>query len=95
VADLEVLPGEVHALVGENGAGKSTLIRIVTGAHPPDDGRVVLHGAAVRLAGPASALASGVAAIYQEQSLVPALNVRENLFLGREPVRRGFIDLEA
>ena len=87
--------GEVHGLVGENGAGKSTLIRIVTGAHPPDEGRVVLNGAAVRLAGPASALASGVAAIYQELSLVPAMSVRENLFLGREPVRRGFIDRKA
>lgn len=91
-ADLDVLPGEIHALVGENGAGKSTLIKVATGAHAPDDGEVFFDGEAVRLAGPLDAQRRGLAAIYQEFTLVPALTVRENLFLGREPVRYGRID---
>ena len=86
-ASIEVLPGEIHALVGENGAGKSTLIKVVTGAHRPDRGSVALHGAPVRIDSPRDALDAGVAAIYQEFNLVPALTVRENLFLGREPRR--------
>jgi len=91
-ADLDVLPGEIHALVGENGAGKSTLIKVATGAHAPDEGEIAFAGKTVRLAGPLDAQRQGLAAIYQEFTLVPALSVRENLFLGREPVRRGRID---
>jgi len=87
-ADLAVLPGEIHALVGENGAGKSTLIKVVTGAHRPDRGAVEIAGRPVRIRDPRDALAAGVAAIYQEFNLVPALTARENLFLGREPRRR-------
>lgn len=89
-ADLEVRPGEIHALVGENGAGKSTLIRVVTGAHRPDRGTVEIAGRPVRIRDPRDALSAGIAAIYQEFNLVPALSARENLFLGREP--RGALD---
>jgi len=83
-AVLDVRAGEIHALVGENGAGKSTLIKVVTGAHQPDRGQVLFHGEPVRIRHPIDALKRGVAVIYQEFNLVPALTVRENLFLGRE-----------
>jgi ABC-type sugar transport system ATPase subunit len=89
-AALDVRPGEIHALVGENGAGKSTLVKIVTGAHRPDAGTLELAGVGVRIADPQAALRLGIAAIYQEFNLVPALTVRENLFLGRERARHGF-----
>jgi ribose transport system ATP-binding protein len=91
-ANLDVRRGEIHALVGENGAGKSTLIKIVTGAHRADAGVVELADARVDFAGPSDALRAGIATIYQEFNLVPALTVRENLFLGRECARMGVID---
>ncbi|MBD3235759.1 MAG: ATP-binding cassette domain-containing protein [Candidatus Eisenbacteria bacterium] len=91
--ELEVRAGEIHALVGENGAGKSTLIKILTGAHPPDAGRIEWCGRPVRIRSPQDALRLGIAAIYQEFNLVPGLSVRENLFLGRERTRRGLIDV--
>lgn len=94
-SSLEVRGGEVHALVGENGAGKSTLLRIITGAHAPDAGVVELDGVPVRFAGPRDALRNGIAAIYQELSLVPQMSARENLFLGRGPGRRGWPDIAA
>ncbi len=91
-ASLDVRAGEVHALVGENGAGKSTLLKIVTGAHAADRGLVELDGVARRFAGPRDARRRGMAAIYQELSLVPALSVRDNLFLGVEPRRGLWLD---
>lgn len=91
-ASLDLRAGEIHALVGENGAGKSTLIRIATGAHLPDAGRFEVDGRPVRFARPADAFAAGIAAIYQEFNLVPALTVRENLFLGSPLHRSGWID---
>lgn len=87
------MPGEVHALVGENGAGKSTLIKIVTGVHQPDEGRILYRGEEVAFARPLDAQAAGISTIYQEVNLVPSLSVARNLFLGREPVNRfGLID---
>jgi rhamnose transport system ATP-binding protein len=83
--DLELLPGEVHALVGENGAGKSTLIKIVTGAHAPDSGTLVIGGEAVTRADPVRARRLGVAPIYQQPALFPDLSVAENLAFGNEP----------
>jgi ribose transport system ATP-binding protein len=77
-------PGEIHALVGENGAGKSTLIKILTGAHHADEGEIRLRDNKVSFATPIAARDSGIATIYQEFSLIPALPVHANLFLGRE-----------
>src|SRR5919109_5014412 len=84
---LEVLPAEIHALVGENGAGKSTLVKIMTGAETADTGDVLIGGEEVGTLTPEKARHHGVGAVYQEPSLVPTLTVLENMFLGRE-VRR-------
>ncbi|MGP3961797.1 sugar ABC transporter ATP-binding protein [Nonomuraea sp. 3N208] len=88
--DLEVKAGEVHCLLGQNGAGKSTLIKILSGAHEPDEGEVLLDGAPVRLAPPTAAMRHGIATIYQELDLVDGLSVTENIFLGHEPATFGF-----
>jgi ribose transport system ATP-binding protein len=90
-ASFDLLPGEIHALVGENGAGKSTLIRVLTGAHQPDAGRVEVEGTLRRFDNPQAAQRAGIAAIYQEFQLVPGLSVSQNLSLGREPARWGFL----
>ena len=84
-------PGEVHALLGENGAGKSTLIKVITGAHAPDDGRIELDGHPVEALSPARARALGIGCIYQQPALVPDLTVAENIALRLEsasPARR-------
>jgi rhamnose transport system ATP-binding protein len=88
---LTVARGSIHALVGENGAGKSTLGRIVAGVLAPDAGRVLLDGEPVALRSPREALERGVAAIAQELNVVPQLTVAENVFLGVEPRRSGFV----
>jgi ABC-type uncharacterized transport system ATPase subunit len=87
-AELEVEPGELHALVGENGAGKSTLMRVLAGLVAPDAGRVLVHGRDVTGWSAAAALRAGVGFVHQHFTLVPTLTVAENLVLGREP-RRG------
>jgi ribose transport system ATP-binding protein len=90
--DLEVLPGEVHALLGENGAGKSTLIKILSGVHTYDDGVIEIDGQKVAFDSPAQSRAAGVAVVYQDLSLVESLSVGANLMLGREPrTRLGFV----
>ena len=88
--DFDVLPGEIHALVGENGAGKSTLVRILGGVHRPDSGEIAVDGVPRQFHGPRDAIAAGIATIPQELRLVPALSVAENLTLGDAPVRRTF-----
>lgn len=85
---MDVLPGEIHALVGENGAGKSTLIRLLAGVDRPDSGQILIDGTPVRFGSPADARNSGVAVIFQELAVVPWMTVAENIVLGREP-RRG------
>ena len=85
---LDLRAGEVHALVGENGAGKSTLVKVLAGVHAPDAGTVTLDGAPLVLTGPADARAAGIAVIYQEPTLFPDLSVAENIFMGRQPLRR-------
>ena len=82
--DLSLRSGEVHGIAGHNGAGKSTLLRILSGAEQPDTGRITLNGNPLRLAGPASALAAGIACVYQELSLAPNMTVAQNIFLGSE-----------
>ncbi|MEU1727918.1 sugar ABC transporter ATP-binding protein [Actinomadura sp. ATCC 39365] len=90
--DLRLLPGEVHALMGENGAGKSTLIKVLTGVHPADSGTIELGGRPVAFAGPAEAQRGGISTVYQEVNLCANLSVAENIFIGREPRRFGRID---
>ncbi len=88
---LEVRPHEVIGLVGENGSGKSTLLKIVSGVQRQDEGRVLVRGEAVSFSRTADALARGIGMVFQEQSLVPALSVAENIFLGMtdEATRHG------
>jgi len=82
-------PGEVHALLGENGAGKSTLVKIITGVHQPDHGEILLNGVPVHFNDTRESRKAGIAAIYQELSLFPDLDVAENIFVGRQPVTAG------
>jgi rhamnose transport system ATP-binding protein len=82
-------PGEVHALLGENGAGKSTLVKVITGVHHPDKGEILLNGEPVHFGDARDSRQAGIAAIYQELSLFPDLDVAENIFAGRQPVTRG------
>ncbi|MFC9328735.1 sugar ABC transporter ATP-binding protein [Kitasatospora sp. NPDC057015] len=89
--DFRLFPGEVHALMGENGAGKSTLIKVLTGVYEADGGSVTLAGDQVRITGPLQAQQAGISTVYQEVNLCPNLSVAENLFIGREPRRRGLI----
>ena len=90
--DLVCRPGRVHALVGENGAGKSTLVRILTGNMEPDTGEVRIDGAPVRFSDPREALASGVTAVFQELTVLPAMSVVDNVMLGQERSHRGRLD---
>ncbi|MEV7602805.1 sugar ABC transporter ATP-binding protein [Kitasatospora sp. NPDC089797] len=90
--DFDLRRGEVHVLLGENGAGKSTLIKMLSGAHEPDEGRILVGGEEVRIQGAQDSERLGIATIYQEFNLVPDLTVAENIFLGRQPRRFGMID---
>ena len=90
---LTVYPGEVHALMGENGAGKSTLMKVLSGAYLADPGGSILVSGRPAVTGdPIKARANGIAVIYQELSLAPNLTVAQNMFLGAEPSRAGFVD---
>jgi ribose transport system ATP-binding protein len=83
--DFELRPGEVHALVGGNGAGKSTLMKILQGVYTPDSGSIEVNGRRVTIASPQDAKALGIGMIFQEFSLIPTLNVAQNIFLAHEP----------
>ncbi|MGW8884133.1 sugar ABC transporter ATP-binding protein [Streptomyces sp. NPDC055749] len=89
---LDLEAGEVHALVGENGAGKSTLMKILAGEHTPDSGTITIDGVAHSFSHPSQAQAAGIGIIHQEFALLPHRTVAENVFLGREPTRRGLVD---
>ncbi|MCF0228417.1 MAG: sugar ABC transporter ATP-binding protein [Parasporobacterium sp.] len=90
--DLTLRPGTVHALMGENGAGKSTLMKVIAGVHKCDEGTILMDGKEVRINSPSEAQSLGIAMIHQELSPVREMTVAENIFLGREPSRMGFID---
>jgi ABC-type sugar transport system ATPase subunit len=85
--DLAVGAGEVVAICGDNGAGKSSLIRVVSGAHEPDDGAIEIEGRAVHFGSPLDALKAGVATIYQDLALAPRQPIWQNIFVGAELTR--------
>lgn len=88
--DLQVLPGEVHCILGQNGAGKSTLIKTLAGVHRPDEGEIVWQNEVVVIPNPESAIELGIATMYQELDVVDGLTIAENIFLGHEMARGGF-----
>jgi simple sugar transport system ATP-binding protein len=93
--DFTVRAGEIHALLGENGAGKSTLIKVLTGVYPADAGEFRLEGRAIHPHSPKEAEEVGISTVYQEVNLVPSLSVAENITLGRQPGRVGFLNWRA
>lgn len=91
--DFELLPGEVHGLLGQNGAGKSTLIKILAGAEQKTGGQQLVRGEDVHIRSTAEARKAGISVVYQDLSLIPSMSVAANLYLGREPkTRLGLID---
>ena len=90
-ADLELLPGEVLAVVGDNGAGKSSLIKALIGAVQPDDGELFLDGEPVRFRTPAEARARGIETVYQDLAMAPSLDIATNMFMGREIRKAGIL----
>ena len=91
-ASLDIMPGEVHCILGENGAGKSTLCNVIFGVQAPDDGTMRYLGKPYRPSGPADALASGIAMVHQHFSLVHDMTVVDNVILGQE---RGIVNTKA
>lgn len=89
---LQVKPGEVHALLGENGAGKSTLMKVLSGQYAPDQGKIIYFGEEVKIKSSAEALKMGISMIHQELSPLLDMTVAENLFVGREPKKNGILD---
>lgn len=85
--NLSVNSGEVLGLVGDNGAGKSTLIKILSGVHTPDRGKILMDGEPVQINTPKAAMNLGIETIYQYNSMVPTMSIARNLFIGREPLR--------
>lgn len=88
---IEFKPGSVHVLFGENGAGKSTLIGLLSGVHQPDSGEIMIAGEAKVISSPRAAQALGVSTVFQDPALIPQLTVCENMTLGREPLKNGFL----
>lgn len=93
--NFDLRTGEVHALVGENGAGKSTLMNVLGGIVQKDSGQVEFNGQSVHFAAPAESQAAGIAIIHQELAMLPSLSVMENIFMGRMPAKRGWVDRKA
>ncbi|GAA2884248.1 sugar ABC transporter ATP-binding protein [Actinoplanes cyaneus] len=88
-SDLELMPGEILAVIGDNGAGKSSLIKALSGALIPDSGEMRLDGAPVQFRNPMEARAAGIETVYQTLAVAPGLDIADNLFLGREQRRPG------
>ncbi len=93
--DFDVVAGEVHALLGENGAGKSTLMSVLYGLYKPDAGEILIDGRALEINSPSAAINLGIGMVHQHFMLVRVMTVAENIVLGREPTRRGVLDLKA
>lgn len=92
--NLEIIKGEVHAVVGENGAGKSTLCNILTGIYQPEEGELFWNGKKIRFYHPRQALDAGIRMVYQERNLIPFLTGAQNICLGEEETKRGLLDEE-
>jgi len=90
-ADLDLLSGEILAVIGDNGAGKSTLVKALSGALVPDEGEIRVDGRAVKFQNPSDARREGIETVYQDLAVAPAMTVAENLFLGREIRRPGLL----
>ena len=93
--NLQVYPGQVLALVGENGAGKSTLMKVISGVHKMDAGEIILEGKSVTITSPLHSRQLGVSIIFQELSVLNNMNIAENIFVGREKKKNGFVDKKA
>ena len=91
---VDVLKGEVHAIVGENGAGKSTLMNVIYGLYQPDEGEILFKGKEVKFMSPKDAMEAGIGMVHQHFMLVPTLSVLQNIIVGREPIEKGMIDLK-
>jgi fructose transport system ATP-binding protein len=89
-ADLDLLPGEILAVIGDNGAGKSSLIKALSGATIPDEGEILLDGQSTRFRSPMEARRAGIETVYQDLAVAPAMTIAENVFLGREIRRPGW-----
>jgi ABC-type lipoprotein export system ATPase subunit len=92
---LDIWPGTIHGLIGRNGAGKSTLMRLLYGLERPDEGIILVDGQPVSFRGPADALALGIGMVHQHFMLIPTLSVLDNIMLGSEPGRGGWLDRRA
>ncbi|HZP18838.1 MAG TPA: ATP-binding cassette domain-containing protein [Bauldia sp.] len=90
-ADFELMPNEILGVIGDNGAGKSTLIKVIAGAVIPDSGEVLMDGKIVHFRSPIEARNAGIETVYQNLALSPALSIADNLFLGRERRKPGFL----
>src|SRR5438105_2113619 len=93
--DLDLLPGQIHALLGENGAGKSTLMNVLYGLYKPDEGQLYIKGKEVRFSGPSDAIAAGIGMVHQHFMLIPPLTVTENIMLGHETTTGVVLDRAA
>ncbi|GAA0416839.1 ATP-binding cassette domain-containing protein [Cocleimonas flava] len=90
-ADFDLYPGEILAVIGDNGAGKSSMIKAVSGATIPDEGEVMLEGKPVHFTSPIDAREAGIETVYQNLALSPALSIADNMFMGREVRKKGFL----
>jgi fructose transport system ATP-binding protein len=90
-ADFDLYPGEILAVIGDNGAGKSTLIKAISGAVTPDEGEIRLEGKPIAFKSPMEAREAGIETVYQNLALSPALSIADNMFLGRELRKPGFV----
>ena len=89
--DFDLYPGEILAVIGDNGAGKSTLIKAISGAVIPDEGEITLHGQPIHFRSPIEARAAGIETVYQTLAMSPALSITDNMFMGREIRKKGFM----